>query len=94
MSTIATPGADAYTLPQEFKDFQQTIRELVAGEIAPRAAEIDRTGEYPWDVRKTLAEHDILGPALPGGAGRHRHRHADAERGRRGDRQGVRVLAR
>ncbi len=72
MSTIATPGADAYTLPQEFKDFQQTIRDLVAGEIAPRAAEIDRSGEYPWDVRKTLAEHDILGLPFPedvGGTG-------------------------
>ena len=72
MSTIATPGADAYTLPQEFKDFQQTIRDLVAGEIAPRAAEIDRSGEYPWDVRKALAEHDILGLPFPeelGGTG-------------------------
>ncbi len=72
MSAIATPGADAYTLPQEFKDFQQTIRDLAAGEIAPRAAEIDRTGEYPWDVRKALAEHDILGLPFPeelGGTG-------------------------
>ena len=72
MSTIATPGADAYTLPQEFKDFRDTIRDLVAGEIAPRAAEIDRTGEYPWDVRKALAEHDILGLPFPeelGGTG-------------------------
>ena len=72
MSTITSPGADAYTLPQEFKDFQETIRDLVAGEIAPRAAEIDRTGEYPWDVRKALAEHDILGLPFPeefGGTG-------------------------
>ena len=72
MSTIATPGADAYTLPQEFKDFRDTIRDLVAGEIAPRAAEIDRSGEYPWDVRKALAEHDILGLPFPeelGGTG-------------------------
>ena len=72
MSTIATPGADSYTLPQEFKDFRDTIRDLVAGEIAPRAAEIDRSGEYPWDVRKALAEHDILGLPFPeelGGTG-------------------------
>ena len=72
MSTIASPGASAYALPQEFKDFQETIRDLVRGEIAPRAAEIDRTGEYPWDVRKALAEHDILGLPFPeevGGTG-------------------------
>src|SRR4029079_378514 len=29
--------------------------------IAPRAAAIDETGEYPWDVRELLAHHDILG---------------------------------
>ena len=49
--------------------------------IAPRAAEIDATGEYPWDIRRLLAEHDLLG--LPfaeehGGTG---HRHADAADG-------------
>ncbi len=72
MTATTTPGADAYALPQEFKDFQETIRDLVAGEIAPRAAEIDRTGEYPWDVRKALADHDILGLPFPeelGGTG-------------------------
>src|SRR6478735_8139712 len=31
--------------------------------IAPRAAEIDRTAEFPWDVKDLLASHDIL--ALP-----------------------------
>jgi alkylation response protein AidB-like acyl-CoA dehydrogenase len=61
MTTIATPGADAYALPQEFQDFQSTIRDLVQGVVAPRAAEIDATGEYPWDVRKAVAEHDLLG---------------------------------
>jgi acyl-CoA dehydrogenase len=72
MTAITTPGADAYELPQEFRDFQETIRDLVQGEIAPRAAEIDRTGEYPWDVRRALAEHDILGLPFPeelGGTG-------------------------
>ena len=31
--------------------------------IAPRAAEIDRPGEFPWDVKELLAPHDIF--ALP-----------------------------
>jgi acyl-CoA dehydrogenase len=72
MTTATTPGADAYDLPQEFKDFQSTIRDLVAGVVAPRAAEIDRTGEYPWDVRRAFAEHDLLGLPFPeelGGTG-------------------------
>ena len=41
MTTTATAGADAYTIPQEFQDFQSTIRDLVQGVVAPRAAEID-----------------------------------------------------
>jgi len=72
MTTITSPGADAYTIPQEFQDFQSTIRDLVNGVVAPRAAEIDATGEYPWDVRKAFAEHDLLGLPFPeelGGTG-------------------------
>jgi alkylation response protein AidB-like acyl-CoA dehydrogenase len=72
MTTTTTPGADAYTIPQEFEDFRDTIRDLVAGEVAPRAAEIDQTGEYPWDVRKAFADHDLLGLPFPeelGGTG-------------------------
>src|SRR5207253_7126852 len=39
------------------------IRQIVSERVAPRAAEIDTTGEYPWDIRELFAEHDIL--ALP-----------------------------
>jgi acyl-CoA dehydrogenase len=72
MTTTATAGADAYTIPQEFQDFQSTIRDLVQGVVAPRAAEIDAKGEYPWDVRKAFADHDLLGLPFPeelGGTG-------------------------
>src|SRR6188472_2530706 len=55
--------ADLYDIPQELKDFRDTIRQIVKERIWPRAAEIDRTDEYPWDIRKLLAEQDIL--ALP-----------------------------
>src|SRR4051812_17728472 len=54
---------DVYAVPQELLDFRDTIRQMVGERIAPRAAEIDATGEYPWDVRHLLAEHDVL--ALP-----------------------------
>jgi alkylation response protein AidB-like acyl-CoA dehydrogenase len=54
---------DIYDLPQEYKDFRDTIRQIVDEKVRPRAAEIDATGEYPWDVRKLFAEQDIL--ALP-----------------------------
>jgi alkylation response protein AidB-like acyl-CoA dehydrogenase len=53
----------AYEIPQEFLDFRDTIRQIAVERIAPRAAEIDATAEYPRDVRALLAENDVL--ALP-----------------------------
>ncbi len=52
---------ETYAIPQEHLDFRDAIRQMAQERIAPRAAEIDATGEYPWDVRELLAEHDILG---------------------------------
>jgi alkylation response protein AidB-like acyl-CoA dehydrogenase len=52
---------DIYTIPQEHLDFRDTIRQIAQEQIAPRAAEIDDKAEYPWDLRKLLAEQDILG---------------------------------
>ena len=60
MSTTAETQP-VYELPQEMRDFRDVIREIVDAKIRPRAAEIDATGEYPWDVRKLLGEQDILG---------------------------------
>src|SRR5690242_18380372 len=52
---------DVYSVPQDLLDFRDTIRQMVQERIAPRAAAIDETGDYPWDVRELLAEHDVLG---------------------------------
>jgi alkylation response protein AidB-like acyl-CoA dehydrogenase len=54
-------ASDAYALSDEQVAFRDMVRQLVAERIAPRAAEIDARAEYPWDVRRLLAEHDILG---------------------------------
>src|SRR6202167_4900797 len=52
---------DTYTIPQENLDFCQTIGQIARERIAPRSGEIDERAEYPWDVRKLLAEQEILG---------------------------------
>jgi alkylation response protein AidB-like acyl-CoA dehydrogenase len=54
---------DTYAIPSELADLRDMIRQLAQERIAPRAAEIDRTGRYPQDIRRLLAEHDVL--ALP-----------------------------
>jgi len=55
--------SDLYAIPPELLEIRDTVRRIATERIAPRAAEIDATGEYPWDVRRLLAENDIL--ALP-----------------------------
>jgi alkylation response protein AidB-like acyl-CoA dehydrogenase len=53
--------AELYTIPREYLDFRDTIRQIARERIAPRAAEIDERAEYPHDLRGLLAEHDVLG---------------------------------
>jgi alkylation response protein AidB-like acyl-CoA dehydrogenase len=63
---------ELYTIPQEHLDFCQTIAQIAREKIAPRSAEIDERAEYPWDLRKVLAEQDVLGLPFPieyGGTG-------------------------
>jgi alkylation response protein AidB-like acyl-CoA dehydrogenase len=60
MATAASELAP-YSLPQEFLDFRDTIRQMARERVAPRAAEIDEKAEYPRDVRELFAEHDLFG---------------------------------
>jgi alkylation response protein AidB-like acyl-CoA dehydrogenase len=48
-------------LSDEQREIRDLIRALAREHIAPRAAEIDETGEFPWDMVKLLREHEILG---------------------------------
>jgi alkylation response protein AidB-like acyl-CoA dehydrogenase len=64
--------ADGYQLTEEHLAFRDVVREIAADKIAPRAAEIDATGEFPWDVARTLADNGLLGLHVPeqyGGSG-------------------------
>ena len=52
-----------YRLTEEQALLRDAVRVLADERVAPRAAEIDRTGEFPEDLRQLLAAQDIL--ALP-----------------------------
>src|SRR5215211_5668605 len=56
-----TPPSDTYALTDEQVEFRDAIRKMVAERVAPRAAEIDAKAEYPWDLRRLFAEHDLFG---------------------------------
>ena len=52
---------------------QARAREFTQRVVAPRAAEIDRNGQYPWDIVEKLAAAGFCGMTIPppyGGQGR------------------------
>jgi alkylation response protein AidB-like acyl-CoA dehydrogenase len=62
----------AMTLSAEQRQFRTVLRQFAEERIAPRAAEIDLTGEYSWDNFKDLLSMDLPGLGIPeayGGAG-------------------------
>ena len=61
-----------FALPEEHQALREAVRELVDDKIVPRAAEIDETGEFPWDVYEALKSsgfHAIHIPEEYGGEG-------------------------
>jgi len=54
-----------FELTAEQVAIRDTIRELVQDRVAPRAAEIDQSGEYPKDIETLFAENGILGIPFP-----------------------------
>src|ERR671916_602960 len=48
-------------LTEEQQEIRELIRELARERIAPRAAEIDKTAEFPWDVVELFREAGIFG---------------------------------
>jgi alkylation response protein AidB-like acyl-CoA dehydrogenase len=50
-----------YLPTAEHDELRAMVRELADERIAPRAAEIDATAEFPWDLKELLAQQDLLG---------------------------------
>ncbi|MBA3844161.1 MAG: acyl-CoA dehydrogenase family protein [Actinobacteria bacterium] len=59
-------------LNDEQQEIRDLLRTLARERIAPRAAEIDATHQFPWDVVELFREHEIFGlfyEAAYGGTG-------------------------
>ncbi len=50
---------------EDEKALIEAIRELAQERVAPRAAEIDHTAQFPWDIKELLAQQDILAMPFP-----------------------------
>ena len=61
-----------YELSDAHKLIRDTARRIAREKVAPRAAEMDETGEYPHDIFGVFAEAGLLGLTIPeqyGGSG-------------------------
>ncbi|MCW3043641.1 MAG: acyl-CoA dehydrogenase protein [Actinobacteria bacterium] len=69
---MAAMGGDGFELSEEQEEFRKVVRAFAEEVIGPRAAEIDETDEFPWDIHKAMVAQGFLGIGLPeelGGAG-------------------------
>ena len=61
-----------FRLSEEQEMLRQTVRDFANDVLKPRAAQIDESGEFPFDTVKKAAELGLMGVAIPeewGGAG-------------------------
>jgi alkylation response protein AidB-like acyl-CoA dehydrogenase len=61
-----------FALSEEHEALREAVRALADDKIAPRAADIDRSAEFPWDVYEALVKADFHAVHIPeayGGAG-------------------------
>jgi alkylation response protein AidB-like acyl-CoA dehydrogenase len=72
MALLLNPDFDAFALPDEHAELRAVVRGLAEDKIAPRAAEIDESGEFPHDVYDALVAsgfHALHIPEEYGGQG-------------------------
>jgi len=61
-----------FELSEEHQMLKKMVRDFAEKEIAPIAAEIDKSGEFPWDCVRKMGELGLFGLVLPpdfGGTG-------------------------
>src|SRR5438477_3645574 len=48
-------------LTDEQRELRDLVRTLARERVAPRAAEIDESHEFPWDIVELFREHELFG---------------------------------
>jgi alkylation response protein AidB-like acyl-CoA dehydrogenase len=65
-------GGLSFDFTDEQMAFRAAVRQLTEDKIAPRAAEIDESDEFPWDLNDLLVRNGFAGVSYPeeyGGSG-------------------------
>src|SRR6266511_4824195 len=55
------PAVPYDPLSDEQREIRDLVRTLARERVAPRAAEIDKTAEFPWDMVELFREHELFG---------------------------------
>ena len=64
MTTLDCIDSD-FGLPPELEEIRQQVRRFAAEQIAPRAAEIESSNEFPRDLWPALGAQGLLGITAP-----------------------------
>ncbi|MGD2154961.1 MAG: acyl-CoA dehydrogenase family protein [Gemmatimonadales bacterium] len=56
---------DALHTTDEYEMLRATVRRIAQDKAAPLAAQIDRTGEFPWSTIQALSKEGVLSVMLP-----------------------------
>ena len=59
--SLTLRGVAYEPLTEEQREIRDLVRQLARERIAPRAAEIDESHEFPWDVVELFRENDLFG---------------------------------
>ena len=97
LATAWRPGASPYNrrvpwdvLTDEQREIRELVRTLARERVAPRAAEIDESHEFPWDIVELFREHEIFGLLFDEEHGGSGHRDAAGAGRDRGGLEGLR----
>ena len=65
MSLAKNTDFDQFALSEEHEALAEAVYDFATDKIAPRATEIDETGEFPWDVYQAMVEADLHALHIP-----------------------------
>ena len=54
-----------FALNDEQRQIREMVHDICLERVEPRAAQIDESGEFPWDIKELFAKHDILAIPFP-----------------------------
>ncbi|MGC0272701.1 acyl-CoA dehydrogenase family protein [Pseudactinotalea sp. Z1739] len=65
MTDTAFAANPAFVLPEEYVELRAALRDICETKIAPHAAKVDESSEFPAEAREALTATDFMAPHIP-----------------------------